>query len=136
MRDPEAARRAGLRKFTKRDCAVCHYVKGSHVAVHRKPRARHRQGLGAARPSRAAGQAAPGPPPSAEPPRRRRPGRSTSASYACGTCHQGPAMGYQLSLWRMSPHAQAYAVALDPRAARDRADDGRRGGPAGSRRPA
>ena len=37
MRDPEAARRAGLRKFTKRDCAVCHYVKGSHVAVHRKP---------------------------------------------------------------------------------------------------
>ena len=27
MRDPEAARRAGLRKFTKRDCAVCHYVK-------------------------------------------------------------------------------------------------------------
>jgi mono/diheme cytochrome c family protein len=37
MRDFEAARRAGLRKFTKRDCAVCHYVKGSHVAVHRKP---------------------------------------------------------------------------------------------------
>ena len=37
MRDPEAARRAGLRRFTKRDCAVCHYVKGSHVAVHRKP---------------------------------------------------------------------------------------------------
>ncbi|HEY6554112.1 MAG TPA: cytochrome c family protein, partial [Vicinamibacteria bacterium] len=25
MRDPEAARRAGLRRFEKRDCAVCHY---------------------------------------------------------------------------------------------------------------
>ena len=37
MRDPEAARRAGLRRFTKRDCAVCHYVKGSHAAVLRRP---------------------------------------------------------------------------------------------------
>jgi len=37
MDDPEAARRAGLRRFTKRDCAVCHYVKGSHVAVHNRP---------------------------------------------------------------------------------------------------
>ena len=36
MRDPEAARRAGLRRFEKRDCAVCHYVKGSHAAVHQK----------------------------------------------------------------------------------------------------
>jgi DNA-binding beta-propeller fold protein YncE len=37
MRDPEAARRAGLRKFTKRDCQVCHYVKGSHASIHHKP---------------------------------------------------------------------------------------------------
>ena len=36
MRDPEKARRAGLRRFTKRDCAVCHYAKGSHAAVHRR----------------------------------------------------------------------------------------------------
>jgi YVTN family beta-propeller protein len=36
MRDPEAARRAGLRRLTKRDCLVCHYTKGSHVAVHGK----------------------------------------------------------------------------------------------------
>ena len=26
-------------------------------------------------------------------------------------------MGYQFSLWRMSPHAQAYAVLATPRAA-------------------
>jgi hypothetical protein len=38
MGDPEAVRRAGLRRFTKRDCEVCHYVKGSHAA--RFPRAR------------------------------------------------------------------------------------------------
>ena len=37
MRDPEAARRAGLRRLTKRDCDVCHYVKGSHASVHLEP---------------------------------------------------------------------------------------------------
>jgi YVTN family beta-propeller protein len=37
MRDPERAKRAGLRKMQMRDCAVCHYEKGSHAAVHRKP---------------------------------------------------------------------------------------------------
>jgi hypothetical protein len=38
MGDPEAVRRAGLRLFTKRDCEVCHYVKGSHAAVHNRPK--------------------------------------------------------------------------------------------------
>jgi YVTN family beta-propeller protein len=37
MKDPVAAQKAGLRKLTKRDCALCHYAKGSHVAVHHKP---------------------------------------------------------------------------------------------------
>ena len=37
MRDPEAARKAGLRKPTKHYCLLCHYVKGSHVDVHRLP---------------------------------------------------------------------------------------------------
>ena len=89
MRDPEAARRAGLRKFTKRDCAVCHYVKGSHVAVHRKPQldvdkawealahpadkaASRSRAPPARRPERPRRHAA------AEPPKPR-PGRSTSA---------------------------------------------------------
>ena len=118
MRDPEAARRAGLRKFTKRDCAVCHYVKGSHVAVHRKPAldvdkawevlahpvppgGGRRAPSPAARADRGRGRGA-------EVRRRRTPAVS---------CHQGPGMGYQLSLWRMSPHAQAYAVLATPRAA-------------------
>ena len=29
---------------------------------------------------------------------------------ACAKCHEGPQMGYQFSLWRKGPHAQAYAV--------------------------
>ena len=139
MRDPEAARRAGLRKFTKRDCAVCHYVKGSHAAVHRKPqldvedaweRLAHPvpRGRGPARRAAAAGRR--------DTPVRRpcsprpRPGPKYVGAYACGSCHQGPKMGYQLSLWRMSPHAQAYAVALDARRRGAREEDGRHRGPA------
>jgi len=115
MRDPEAAMKAGLRKFTKRDCEVCHYVKGSHVAVHQKPKIDIEaawkalahpvpEGGSSARPAAAA-------PPSAAP------GPKHVGALACGTCHQGPMMGYQLSLWRMSRHAQAYASLSTPRAA-------------------
>jgi len=130
MRNPEAARRAGLRKFTKRDCAVCHYVKGSHVAVHRKPPLdvdkawevlAHRKpdadeawaSLGDTAPEGPSGgtKAAELPKPSTAP------GPKYVGAATCGSCHQGPRMGYQLSLWRMSPHAQAYAVLSTPKAA-------------------
>ena len=114
MRDREAAMKAGLRRFTKRDCEVCHYVKGSHVAVHHKPMIDVEaawkalahpvpEGAPSTRPAVAA------PPPAA-------PGPRYVGALACGTCHQGPMMGYQLSLWRMSRHAQAYATLATPRA--------------------
>jgi len=120
MRDPEAAKRAGLRKFTKRDCAVCHYVKGSHVAVHNKPqldvdeaweRLSHKIPPGGiAEPNEVslAGEAAAGTPGAA--PRY-------TGSHACAACHRGPAMGYQYSLWRLGPHARAYAALSLPAAA-------------------
>jgi YVTN family beta-propeller protein len=37
MKDPVAAREAGLKMLTPHECALCHYAKGSHVAVHHKP---------------------------------------------------------------------------------------------------
>ena len=125
MRDPEAARRAGLRRFTKRDCAVCHYVKGSHVAVHRKPALDVDKAWETlAHPSRRG--AGPGPNPAAAPEglggAR---ARSTSGPPPAASCHQGPQMGYQLSLWRMSPHAQAYAVLATPAGRRDGEEGGR-----------
>ncbi|HEX9187790.1 MAG TPA: multiheme c-type cytochrome [Vicinamibacteria bacterium] len=116
MRDPEASRRAGLRRFTKRDCAVCHYAKGSHVAVHRKPALEVDwawEALAHPVPPGAGAAAAP----ASESPSKPVPGPQYVGSAACGSCHQGPAMGYQLSLWRMSRHAQAYAVLATPRAA-------------------
>ena len=123
MRDPEAARRAGLRKFTKRDCAVCHYVKGSHATVHQKPpldvedawnKLAHpvppRSGPGPA----AAGGRLLVPTWSDTADEAGAPGRKYLGANACGSCHQGPKQGYQLSLWRMSPHARAYAVLSTP----------------------
>lgn len=130
MRDREASRRAGLRKFTKRDCAVCHYVKGSHAAVHRRPpldvedawkRLAHPKpdedaawaALGGAVPEGPRGGPRPGEPPKPS----TAPGPKYVGAYACGSCHQGPKMGYQLSLWQLSPHARAYAVLSTPAAA-------------------
>jgi YVTN family beta-propeller protein len=116
MGDPEAAMQAGLRKFTKRDCEVCHYVKGSHVAVHNTPkidvdeaweRLSHPipeggSGMGSLPPTGEADASGP---------------RFTGA-YACGSCHRGPMMGYQYSLWRLSGHARAYATLATPAAAK------------------
>jgi len=116
MRDAEASRAAGLRKFTKRDCAVCHYVKGSHVAVHQKPkldideawtRLAHEVPPGAG----------PGPNPAAAGTPSAAPGPKYVGAQVCGSCHQGPRMGFQMSLWRMSAHANAYGVLATPAAA-------------------
>ncbi|MFN8093104.1 MAG: multiheme c-type cytochrome [Vicinamibacteria bacterium] len=116
MRDPEAARRAGLRRFTKRDCAVCHYVKGSHVSVHRKPQLDVDQAWIALAHRVPKDEPGPGPNPAAELAPSRRPAKYTGAA-ACGACHRGAASGHQLSLWRMSPHAQAYSALATPKAA-------------------
>lgn len=116
MRDPEAARRAGLRRLTKRDCAVCHYVKGSHVAVHQKPALDVDRAWGAlAHPVPAGGRSGPRSAPAAQAPSASGPRYVGLA--VCGSCHRGPGMGYQLSLWRMSAHARAYAALALPRAA-------------------
>ena len=37
-------------------------------------------------------------------------------AQACGQCHDGPSMGHQFSIWRLSAHAQAYASLALPEA--------------------
>jgi YVTN family beta-propeller protein len=117
MRDPEAARERGLRKITTRECDRCHYVKGSHVAVHHLPKLDVEEGwrsISHGAPEDARPGAPPTPPVAAE-------GESSGPSYtgtlACAGCHKGPGMGYQFSLWRLSTHARAYAVLATPAAA-------------------
>jgi YVTN family beta-propeller protein len=126
MGDREASVRAGLRRFTKRDCEVCHYVKGSHVAVHNEPKIDVDEAWerlshlipdgGVAAPTAAslAGQ----PAPSADGGER----RAFTGTHACGECHRGPMMGYQYSRWRLGPHARSYAVLSLP-AARELAEE-------------
>jgi YVTN family beta-propeller protein len=129
MRDPEKALLAGLRKLGARDCAVCHYAKGSHDAVHRRPPldvedAWKRLLHPAPAPRRDATSDA-GPalaPPTDETPR-------VAGSYVCGACHQGPKMGYQLSVWQMSAHARSYATLATPAAARISSEMGITGPP-------
>ncbi len=115
MTDPKAARRAGLVMPTMDDCMVCHTVKGSHVAVHKRPKLDMkkawaeilhptpdpwRYGTAPPRPVSEPGDGA------------RRP--KYTGSLACGRCHKGPGMGYQFSKWRMGPHARAWAVLRTP----------------------
>jgi YVTN family beta-propeller protein len=114
MRDRDAATKAGLRRFTKRDCEVCHYVKGSHVAVHHKPKIDIEAAWKALSHPVPEGGTGPAPAGSASP--WTAPGPKHVGALACGSCHQGQAMGYQLSLWRMSRHAQAYATLSTPKA--------------------
>ena len=91
MRDREAAMKAGLRRFTKRDCEVCRLREG--LSRRRPPQAddRRRGGVEGPRSPRPRGR-------SLDPPGRggsspRGPRAEDVGALACGTCHQGPMMG-------------------------------------------
>jgi YVTN family beta-propeller protein len=118
MRDPAAAMKAGLRMPTRRDCLLCHYVKGSHVAVHKLPQidideAWRRIAHPVPAASRGKDPVAPAPLPATAP----ESGARYLGSAACGKCHTGAAMGHQDSRWRLSAHARAYAALSTPEAA-------------------
>jgi YVTN family beta-propeller protein len=117
MLDPQAARSAGLKMPAKEDCLACHEVKGSHVAVHRLPKLDMEKAWQEiahptpedwdyADPHKLPAATQPAKPPS-----------KYTGAEACGVCHKGPEMGYQFSEWRMSAHADAYAVLGTPAAA-------------------
>lgn len=118
MRDPLAAMKAGLKKPTREECLLCHYAKGSHVAVHKLPqidlskaweRIAHRV------PAKSRGKERPAanpPVPSSVPDS----GPRYVGIAACEKCHAGAAMNRQASRWRLSAHARAYAVLSTPKA--------------------
>ena len=115
MRDPVAAVKAGLRTSPKNECMKCHYVKGSHVAVHKRPQMDMEKAWQEF--------AHPLPEKTALPEKTQPPAKMPAVagpkfvgSDTCGSCHKGPAMGFQNSLWRMSSHARAYARLATPRA--------------------
>jgi len=114
MRDRDAAVRAGLKFLSVRECELCHEVKGSHAAIHKKPRldmVRARETIAHPTPESPMPGSVPGAVPSD-------PGDGPRfvGVQACSSCHTGPSMGYQFSLWRLGPHSRAYAVLATPAA--------------------
>jgi YVTN family beta-propeller protein len=115
MRDREAAIAAGLRYPSVRECELCHYVKGSHAAIHKLPKLdleKARETIAHPTPEKVVMGSPPSPGPgSAEA------GTRFVGAGRCGECHRGPEMGYQFSKWRLGPHAGAYAALATPKAA-------------------
>jgi len=114
MSDRDAAMEAGLMMPTVRDCMGCHKVKGSHVAVHKLHKLDMEKALETiAHPMPWSGKSSrPLPLPAAK--NASTPMPEYVGSMACAECHKGPMMGYQFSKWRMSRHANAYAVLATP----------------------
>ncbi|MGD8376409.1 MAG: multiheme c-type cytochrome [Acidobacteriota bacterium] len=114
MADPEAARRAGLRMPDATWCEVCHGVKGSHTAVHDRPKLDVQEGLRRiAHPLPEGGGAAPQAPVDRV---VEGDGPALVGAAACIDCHSGAAAGYTYSRWRISPHAHAWASLATPEA--------------------
>ncbi|MFB3904038.1 MAG: multiheme c-type cytochrome [Acidobacteriota bacterium] len=114
MMNREAALKAGLKMPTKEWCAKCHYVKGSHVAVHKLPQLDLDEAM------KTIAHPLPDKPVlSSHKVEKPAAARSTSGpkyvgSLACGSCHKQQEMGFQYSAWRMSSHARAHAVLSTP----------------------
>ena len=106
MFDPEAAQAAGLLKPDRRTCTVCHKEKGSHTAVLEvKPfnydealkRIAHRGFGGELREGSARAEPADDV-------------LHVVGVMVCASCHRGESMGYVASKWRLTGHAEAYAI--------------------------
>ncbi len=114
MQDRAAAMKAGLRMPTKEDCMKCHYVKGSHAAVHKRPQL----DLGKAwaviehrTPDRAKAEGL-----VEKPAATLAEGPKYAGVEACARCHNSAMMNRQASNWRRSGHARAWAVLATPAA--------------------
>ena len=106
MFDPEAAKAAGLKKPDRRTCMVCHKVKFSHTSVIEVEPFNHDEALKKIAHPGFGGEI------------RETSERADVASndphpvgvMVCASCHRGEAMGYIASKWRLSGHAEAFAM--------------------------
>jgi YVTN family beta-propeller protein len=106
MFDSEAAKAAGLRKPDRRTCLVCHKEKGSHTAVLEVKPFNFDEALKRIAHPGFGGEM------------REGTGRLETADddpqvvgvMVCASCHRGESMGYVASKWRLTRHAESYAV--------------------------
>lgn len=112
MNDRMKAMMHGLTMPKKDDCLLCHRAKGSHDAVlKKKPFDLEMawQAIAHPAPKENKPKAQPVAPPPASP-------FKFTGVMACAACHTGPMFNFQFSQWRLSKHAQAYAVLATPKA--------------------
>lgn len=109
MKDRQAAMKAGLRLPDRDYCVNCHIEKGSHVAVTKRPPVDLQKGWALLFHPLAANPV-PGPIGDLAPVDPKAQGHRYAGVMECGKCHRGPALGNQWSIWRMSAHADAWAV--------------------------
>ena len=113
MTDPEAAKRAGLRTMTKQVCLKCHYVKGSHAAVHHRPQIdvdKAWETIAHRKPQNAT------PDGLTETVAAALPGPKYAGVLACFKCHDSATMNRQVSAWQRTAHSRAWAVLVTPAA--------------------
>lgn len=133
MRNRAEAMANGLKLAAERDCMACHAPKGSHVAVLKTPVLDVKAGMARIAHPVPKRTGTPATPAATQPVPTTAPEGTSKLKYtgvmACAACHEGPAMGYQFSRWRVSGHARAYAVLGTP-AGRDIASaEGMKGDP-------
>ncbi|HWQ53463.1 MAG TPA: multiheme c-type cytochrome [Bryobacteraceae bacterium] len=119
MRNPEEARKAGLRIPDDRFCLGCHVEKGSHVAVLKAPKLEKKKAwadIAHPRPGTGTVKVTGKPPDFPVPPEAQKAAHKYIGAAQCGSCHKGEAMGHQYSVWRMSAHARAWSVLSTPAA--------------------
>ena len=115
MQDHQAALEAGLVIPTQSNCRVCHYEKGSHRRVLDDQKWELETAwLQIAHPTPADGSFAGEPQPS--PSLRAPEGPKIVGVKICMSCHDGDAMGFQSSVWRLSSHSLAFARLATPKA--------------------
>ncbi|MEW6237330.1 MAG: multiheme c-type cytochrome [Candidatus Omnitrophota bacterium] len=110
MANKEQAMKAGLRMpddnaSNETTCLVCHKEKGSHTAVIKVKKFDFKQALCEIDHSGRGGEIKIKTP-SIEP----LPGPTYVGVMVCAKCHRGEEKGYPFSKWRLSSHANAYAI--------------------------
>ncbi|NIM51071.1 MAG: beta-propeller fold lactonase family protein [Gemmatimonadales bacterium] len=126
MQEREKAVQAGLKIPEERDCLVCHKEKGSHTAVLEVRPFDYEEAF---RTIAHRGSGGPTEPGEDTPPTAPLPGRRYVGALACAECHNGAATNRAYDKWRVTGHAQAYAVLGTDRAAVIAQDMGVSGNP-------
>lgn len=115
MKNREAAMMAGLQMPDREFCMDCHIEKGSHLAVLKRPPTDIKKGWDLLLHPMPANPV-PGPILGLAPADAAAKGPKYAGVMVCGKCHRGAMLGNQWSVWRMSPHARAWAVLGTPKA--------------------